>query len=316
MKLVLSISGGGIRGIIPAMILAYIEKSAKKPIATCFDLIAGTSTGGIIAALLSTPDKSNKPKYSAESIVGMYKDFGKEVFKRSLFRKIGTLDGLISTKYSSKPIKDLLIKYFDQTKLSDTVTNLLIPSYQISNRPYPYFFKTSHANKSKNKFENPYLWECARATSSANGYFKPYRLDNNHTFLDGGLFANTPSMCAYAQAKNAYGEDEQIIIISIGTGEELIGYSYQKIRNWGMSQWAIPFFKQTSISSAKTIDYMLRTFAVNGDKYFLLQSSLDKYSLKMDDVSDKNIARLEDAARKTIKSNMHQINKIVELMIK
>lgn len=316
LKLVLSISGGGIRGIIPAIILAEIEKYAKKPIANCFDLIAGTSTGGIIAALLSTPDNNNKSKYSASQVVEMYKRFGKKVFKQNIFRKMLTLNGLLGTKYSSKPLENLLKTYFEKINLSQCLTNLLIPAYQITNKPYPYFFKTTNAKNSTQKLDNPYLWECVRATSAANSYFKPYKLDNNHTFLDGGLFANTPTMCAYAQAKNTYGDREQIVIISIETGEDLIGYSYEQIKNWGMLQWALPFFKQTSISSAETIDYMLRTFATNGDKYFRLQSSIDKNSLKMDDISDNNIIRLEEIAKQTIKNNRKIIDNIVSIISK
>ena len=81
MKLILSISGGGIRGIIPAIILSHIEKHVGKPISKCFDLIAGTSTGGIIATLLSVPE-NNKPKYSASQVVELYKQFGTQVFKK------------------------------------------------------------------------------------------------------------------------------------------------------------------------------------------------------------------------------------------
>lgn len=314
MKLILSISGGGIRGLIPAMILSNIEQQVGKPIASCFDLISGTSTGGIIACMLSVPGKNNKPKYSVQQVVEMYKQFGKEVFSRGTLRKMVTLNGLISTKYSCRHLEALLKQYLGEIYLSQTVTNLLIPTYQITGRPYPYFFKTLHAKSSKLRVENPYLWECARATSAANGYFKPYRMDSNHTFLDGGVFANNPAMCAYAQAKNTYGTKEQIVIISVETGENLIGYNYNKIRNWGMIQWALPFFKQTSISSSETIDYMLRTFAVNGDKYLRFQCSLDKKSLKMDDVSSANIIRLENAAKQTIKNDKEKINEIVKIL--
>ncbi|MEG0806049.1 MAG: patatin-like phospholipase family protein [Lachnospiraceae bacterium] len=316
MKVILSISGGGIRGLIPALILAKLESMTNLPIASSCDLIAGTSTGGIIAALLTTPNSQGQPKFSANEIVALYKTFGKKVFHQSLLRKFTTLDGLIGTKYSTAPLEKLLKSYFGTTKLSETTTNILIPAYQISHKPYPYFFKTLHAKQSGLRIENPDLWECARATSAANSYFKPYRMDKNRTFLDGGVFANTPAMCAYAQAKNLYGERESLVIISIGTGEDLIGYRYDKICNWGMLQWALPFFRQTSISSGETIDYMLRTFAVNGDHYFRLQSRLDKESLKMDDVSDRNLMALEEAANCTIMANASMLHTISNLLLK
>lgn len=107
MKLILSISGGGIRGLIPAIILKEIERRTGKKISDMFDLISGNSTGGIIAYpfclfLL----KIQKPKYSAESIVKMYEKFGKRNFQQNFFqRKVLSLDGLISPKYSGKTFR-------------------------------------------------------------------------------------------------------------------------------------------------------------------------------------------------------------------
>lgn len=88
MKFILSISGGGIRGIIPAVVLAELENITQKPIAKSFDLIAGTSTGGIIASMLAVPGKNQQPKYSAQKVVELYKDFGKTVFNQSFLRKL------------------------------------------------------------------------------------------------------------------------------------------------------------------------------------------------------------------------------------
>ena len=314
MKMVLSISGGGIRGVIPAMVLAELEKRAGLPISSCFNLIAGTSTGGIIACLLAMTDEQGRAKYTAQEVVRLYKSFGKTIFKRSLMRKFATLDGLIGTKYSSKPLEALLSKYFGVTKLSCAKTGLLIPAYQISGKPYPHFFKTEYALAEKSEVDNPCLWKCARSTSAANGYFKPFKLNRTHTFLDGGVFANNPAMCAYVQAKNSFADSENLSVISIGTGEDLIGYSYKEIRNWGMVQWALPFFRQTSISSDATVDYMLRSLCKNGDSYYRLQVSLEKENLKMDDVSEKNIASLEHAAKELIKQNTAALDDIAKMM--
>lgn len=314
MKLILSISGGGIRGLIPAIILAELEKRIGKPIADCFDLISGTSTGGIIACLLATPNNNGTTKYTSSKIVELYKQFGKTAFYRNSFRKVLSLGGLLSTKYSTKPLAKLLHEYFGELKLSQTKTNLLIPTYQISNTPAPHFFKTQYATQPDSSIDNPYLWECARATSAANGYFKPYKMNDSYTFLDGGVFANNPSMCAYSEMKNAYG-NEPVCVVSIGTGEDLVGYKYDKIKFWGMAQWALPFFKHTSISADSTVDYMLRTFAVNSDKYYRLQASLDEDSLQMDNISDANLAMLELAAKKVIIDYSDLIDEIVRLVV-
>lgn len=314
MKIILSISGGGIRGLIPAIILAEMEKQIGRPLSACCDLIAGTSTGGIIACLLTTPDSFDLPKYTAQNIVEIYKKFGKKVFCKNTFRSLRTLDGLLGTKYGCQPIEALFKEYFGPAKLSQTKASILIPTYQISDRPYPHFFKTHAARSPRQPIDDPYLWECARATSAANGYFPPYKFDDRHTFLDGGIFANNPAMCAYCEAKNMYDPLEQLVIISIGTGEDLIGYSYEKIADWGILEWAFPFFKQTSISSNETIDYMLRTLTANGDSYYHFQASLAEDNLKIDDASDENLLCLESAAMDVIQKNKETISQLVKLI--
>ena len=315
MKIVLSISGGGIRGLIPAIILQEIEKRTDMRISECCDLISGNSTGGIISCLLTTPNIKNRPKYSAGQIVNMYKEFGREVFKRNIARIIFSFGGLIANKYSYKPLEKLLKDYFQITRLSDATTNLLIPSYQISNTPFPHFFKSTHAKASYSKEKNPFLWQCARSTSAASSYFRPYKFNNELTFIDGGLFANNPSMCAYSQAKKMWGDEEKIVLISLGTGECLQGYPYNKIKHWGIVQWAIPYFQQTSISADSTVDYMMKTFANSNsdDLYYRLQPLLDKQFLKMDDASAKNMSMLENCAKQLIEENTDMINEICEI---
>lgn len=311
MKIILSISGGGIKGIIPLVILAEIEKRLGGNVINHCDLIAGTSTGGIISCLLNAVQDNGQPKYSALTALNMYKEFGKSVFHRSKLRKILTLDGLIWNKYSDKNLENLLKKYFGEDRLDGAFTDMIIPTYQISGKPYPHFFKTKHAKIPTKSTENPCLWEVARCTSAANSYFKPYKLGEQMTLLDGGIFANNPAMCAYAEAKRVW-TDEDIVVISIGTGENLIGHDYEKIKHWGLLSWAIPFFEQTSISADATVDYMLKTFSEDksADKYFCLQTEIDKACMKMDDVCDANLEFLQMHARDFISENSGMIDEI------
>lgn len=317
LKLVISISGGGIRGLIPILIIEEIEKRINDNIINYCDLIAGTSTGGIISCILNIKNTDNKPKYKASDVVEIYKNFGKVVFSRSAIRKVLTLDGLIWNKYSNNSLEKLLKQYFTDTKLDNTITRMLIPTYQITNKPYPFFFKTEYAKKPLAKSENPYIWEAARSTSAANSYFKPFKFKDNLTFLDGGVFANNPTMFAYAEAKNAW-RNEDIVVLSIGTGENLIGYDYNKIKNWGLLHWALPFFKQTSISADKTVDYIMRAFTnseYSQDKYYCLQTEIDKISMQMDNASDENILRLENSAKDFILRNNTIIDDICKTLL-
>jgi patatin-like phospholipase/acyl hydrolase len=112
MKKILSIDGGGIRGLIPALLLAETEKKTRKPISETFDLVAGTSTGGILALGLAKPNKKGKPKYSAKVLAKLYAEHGKEIFERSLWKGITSVGGITDEVYSQKGIESLLKKYF------------------------------------------------------------------------------------------------------------------------------------------------------------------------------------------------------------
>ncbi len=131
---ILSLDGGGIRGIIPARILTTIEDKTKRPIADMFDLIAGTSTGGILATGLAGSVGGNKPIRTASELLNMYVDRGSEIFKRSLWKGITSIGGLRDERYSAGPLETVLADTLGEAELKDVITNILIPSYDIEGR--------------------------------------------------------------------------------------------------------------------------------------------------------------------------------------
>ncbi|MDF5726452.1 MAG: patatin-like phospholipase family protein, partial [Rhizonema sp. PD38] len=136
---ILAIDGGGIRGIIPAMILAEIEKRTLKPISSLFDLIAGTSTGGILALGLTKPglidalDGSLLPEYSAENLLQIYIEYGAEIFYEPFFEKIlGQLEDIfIQPKYSSEGREEIIRQYFGYAPLDKNLKEVFVTSYDI-----------------------------------------------------------------------------------------------------------------------------------------------------------------------------------------
>lgn len=164
---VLSIDGGGIRGIIPAMILAKIEKETKKSIAENFDLIAGTSTGGILALGLSKKGDTGGPQYEAQDLVNIYEKRGSEIFDRSFWKGVSSVVGFADEKYSHEGIEKVLDEYFGTASLKDACTRTLISCYDISERE-PLFLKSWKENNGSVKMK-----DAARATSAAPTYFEP-----------------------------------------------------------------------------------------------------------------------------------------------
>jgi len=140
MKKILSLDGGGIRGLIPALLIAEMEKRTGKRCAEMFDMIAGTSTGGILALAFSVHE-DNKPKYSALDLADIYAKQGKDIFKRSYWKGVSSVGGTLDEKYSAAGLEAVLTQYLGDLKLKDGMCNTLVTSYDIENRE-PYFFKS------------------------------------------------------------------------------------------------------------------------------------------------------------------------------
>ncbi len=296
---ILSIDGGGIRGIIPAMVLAKIEEMTSKPTCKLFDVISGTSTGGIIALFLTKPSNNNQdiPAYSAQDIVNMYIENGKKIFSSDILHRITSFNGLFDEKYSSKGIESLLNKYLGTSRLSDCLTHVLIPSYELGLRR-PFFFKSWHAQNKNERNHDFYMWQVARATSAAPTYFEPFKLeiDNDnegyYSLIDGGVFANNPAMCAFADAKVIYKDIDDIMMVSLGTGEMSKSIPYDKAKDWGLAKWAKPILDTIFDGESDTVDYQLRHL-LKRNNYYRIQTSLEQLGKDaIDDASDKNIQEL------------------------
>ena len=161
----LSIDGGGIRGVIPAVLLAEIEKRTGKRIAHLFHLIAGTSTGGILALALNKPDAHGDPQFSAEELVSFYLEQGERIFTRSLWRRLMAAGNLIESKFPASGIERVLDEFFGDARLRDAVTEVVVTSYEIERRQ-PFLFKSANARLLPG-YDFP-MKTVARATSAAS----------------------------------------------------------------------------------------------------------------------------------------------------
>lgn len=304
---ILSIDGGGIRGIIPAMILAKLEEMTSKPVHQMFDLVAGTSTGSIIALALNMPSSENKdlPAYTAGQLVNLYTEKGAKIFSTNIFHKIATLDGITDERYKSSGIESVLKDLLGETMLSAALTPVLVPAYEIGLRT-PFFFKSRHAKNPDKENYDFRMWQVARASSAAPTYFEPYKINmDKHegadyfTFIDGGVYANNPSMCAFAEAKVMFGNEDDILMVSLGTGELSRGIPYEEAKDWGLINWAKPMLGIVFDGVSNTVDYQLRQL-LSDNRYYRIQSSLAELGRGMDDASDENIHQLKLLGHKTI----------------
>lgn len=214
---ILSIDGGGIKGIFPAQYLAYIEKETGNKIHEYFDLITGTSTGGIIALALSIG-------ISAQKIADIYIERGREIFDA---RATGLL---LFSKYNNKKLENILKEVLGDNKIKDSEVMLCIPSLE-HYKAKPKVFKTPHCANFHIDCEY-YMWQVALATSAAPTFF-PAAIIDNDCKLDGGLWANNPIMIGIAEAIKLGIKQENIEVLSVGTGNKTYECSNTKAKKGG-----------------------------------------------------------------------------------
>lgn len=304
---ILSIDGGGIRGIIPSIFLIEFERRTGKPICELFDLIAGTSTGGILASTLTLPNRYGKPKYSAEQVCSAYFEHGGDIFHRSVLRSGITLGGLVSPKYSPSGLESMLKKYLGDKRLHTTLTEILITAYDMASSS-PWFFKTSFAKNHRAPVDDPLLTQVVRATTAAPTYFPPLTMEG-HCLVDGGVFASNPALCAYAQARNMFPEEKEFLLVSLGTGLQVHNRPCSKIKNWGIAEWAVPISAIMLNSSSASVDYQMRALLGN-ENYVRFQVQLDDVDTGMDYVSNKNMRKLEAIAQQAVRQESATIDRL------
>ncbi|MDR3634481.1 MAG: CBASS cGAMP-activated phospholipase [Isosphaeraceae bacterium] len=208
---ILSLDGGGIMGAFPASVLATFERSTGKRIVDHFDLITGTSTGGIIAIGLALGA-------SAEEICRFYRNEGLAIFpKRVGFRKyLGRVKNFLRPKYSNEALRATIQKVVGDRPLGQAKTRLVVPSYDV-NTGKVYVFKTPHHTGYLNHADLPAV-DAALATSAAPTYFPAHTIPGRGTFVDGGLWANCPAMVGLVEALGFLDKaPEQVRLLSIST---------------------------------------------------------------------------------------------------
>jgi patatin-like phospholipase/acyl hydrolase len=344
---ILSIDGGGIRGIIPALVLAEIEKRTQKPIFSLFDLIAGTSTGGILALGLTKPrlntetsDKLTQAEYTAADLSELFIEYGVEIFYEPLFEKLlGPLEDIfLQPKYSSTSRVEMLKQYFGDSLIENNLKEVFVTGYDIEQR-IPIFFTNKREKEQieSKRFRNLCagfsLLDAALATSATPTYFPPHRIATAHnlngfyTLVDGGVFANNPAQLAISEAKisskreaNRVLNTEDILIVSLGTGSLTSVYPYNEVKNWGLLQWGRPLLNIMFDGSSEVVAGELeRLFASSKPEtkssYYRFQTFLDSELEEIDKTTLRNIRQLQAAAQQMISQNSKKIDELCTLLL-
>jgi len=275
-KWILSLDGGGIRGAASARFLERLELKLKKPLSTLFDLYAGTSTGAIIAGALGVKGMT------AAQISGLYaEDNAKVIFDKSPWDRVA---GLIQTapKYDGKGKRRVLERYFGVTKLSQAPKPTLIVTYDVQNR-VSAVLKSWHPD-----LGDLSAVDAIDASSAAPIYF-PTVQAGGYWLIDGGVVANNPAVCAYAEGVRLW-RGEPLRILSVGTGKRTRKISGPDSRGWGAVGW-ITHDLLGVVMDESVAEYQAKT--ILGDQaYVRVNSELSEVTEVYDDLDETSAPNL------------------------
>jgi uncharacterized protein len=332
---ILCVDGGGIRGLISALVIAELERLLQERdgpearIADYFHLFAGTSTGGLVALALTRPDPA-----PGSELAGFYTEDGPRIFHRSLCRKLRTLWGAIGPKYDSEPLRKAVIERLGDGRIAEATRELLVTSYDMTDRR-PFFFKRWKAQKSPELDFS--VADAALSTAAAPTYFpchEPEKL-SGHALVDGGVFAANPTVAAIAEALGRIADPrptlEGMLLVSIGTGDFGTGFPPSQVRGWGDLGWIAgggdepPILAAMLGGSSDGTDYWAHMLLNHepgepppsgeeigrGERYYRFQVDLEG-AIEMDDASKDTLERkLPEAAARLIRSRRGEIDQIV-----
>ncbi|KAG5613138.1 hypothetical protein H5410_024419 [Solanum commersonii] len=343
---VLSIDGGGIRGIIPATILSFLESQLQEldgidaRLADYFDVMAGTSTGGLVTAMLTAPDENNRPLYAAKDITPFYLEHCPKIFpqkKCGLFAPIGNIvQTLIGPKYDGKYLHEVVKEKLKDTRLSNTITNVVIPTFDIKKLQPTIFstYETKRAACYDAKLSDICISTSAAPTYLPAHYFKAEDGKNNvreHHLIDGGVVANNPGLIAISEVSKEIFKNNpdfypikpmdygRFLVISLGTGAAKYEQKYNSsmAAKWGIVKWLLhkgsnPLIEVFTQSSADMVDYhnsVVFQALRSEDSYLRIQEDeLSGTEASVDVATKENLERLVEIGEKLLKKPLSRVN--------
>lgn len=313
---ILSIDGGGVRGILPTVILQWLESHSQKAIHESFDLIVGTSTGGLIALGLSAPNAQNKAAYKATDLLNFYKIKSANIFSAGPWHNFISAGGLFRPKYQRQPYDDILQNLFKDSLLSQALTNVVIPTYSLLERK-PKFY-SSFKTKINQNGQDFFMRDIAAATSAAPTYFPPKEFSGKKgekcLDVDAGLYVNNPESLAIAEAFqiNPLLSRNDIYILSIGTGKVALNNQANNLQKAGALAWLKADLIDTMMGADSTW-YQDETSMIYPHAK-RIQFELPLALSKMDNASKKNIDGLIGFANDYVKNQQNNLEALLDFI--
>lgn len=278
---ILSVDGGGSFGLAAAIVLIELERRTQLPAAEFFDLVAGTSVGGLLGLSLLVPGAEGAPRHSASHVASLFEQDAPQGFENSLSRWLSTLGGFLGDKYEATGLEEVLAEVFGDAWLSEALRPTLIPTYDLA-QDCPYAFRSHRAQADPSA---DYRASAAvRATTAVPGYFPPAQVNSRDSLadrlcIDGGAVAFSLALWAYTEARRIYPEADDVVLVSLGTACRGSEPTLASPRPWRPLDWARPLFRlvcdaQSAVTHEQARD-LLATRRAEAERNFRLEAQVD-----------------------------------------
>lgn len=327
---ILSIDGGGLRGVVPLTIFKHIEQLTGKPIWQTFDMIAGTSTGGLLASALTLAKAPGvkEAKFTLDDIMNVYLHRGQEIFpprKTKLGQWIEDVDDTMHPKFKADGIDKVVRDICGTSRIADSLTNVFITTYDLTNN-IPLFFKTRLGKASA--AQNVEIYDACRATSAGPTYLPAYEFNYpndaenpDRLCIDGGVYVNNPSMAALAEfsrhhAEYGYGTSDKdinyndVFVLSVGTGSYAGRITADQAKNKGEIFWAQNISDVMMRGVNKTTDYEMEEMMETGN---YLRLTIDIHDPAFSDMARADKAASDYLISETQKQVLNDADKMQKL---
>ncbi|XP_050235444.1 patatin-like protein 2 [Mercurialis annua] len=342
---ILSIDGGGIRGLIPGTILAFLESEIQKldgedaRLADYFDVITGTSTGGIVTAMLTIPNEQNRPLFAAKDINTFYLEHCPKIFPQdtSAFAPATNLvRSLRGPKYDGKYLREIVREKLGDVRLDQTLTNVVIPTFDIK-RLQPTVFSSYEVKK--NPSLNALLSDICIATSAAPTYLPAHKFETvdstekvrEFDLIDGSVAANNPAlvaMNAVMKEINRANPDffpikptdyTRFLVLSLGTGSAKCEEKFDAsdVAKWGLLGWltsehSTPLIDAFMQASSDMVDFHISTVfqALHSEENYIRiqEDTLTGNLSSVDIATEENLNNLVKVGEELLKKRVARVN--------
>lgn len=318
---VLAIDGGGVRGIIPLYALAYLEKKTGKPISQLFNMIAGTSTGSIIAASLTVPNSQGHARYSAEDVLSFYNRYVGDLLKPGALHHALTVGGLLGPRISAKRLDDeFKILLGPKIPMTHLLTNVFINAYSLGTSS-PIIFTSWGPNS------DFYVNQVVSGATATPGLFAPVNIYSiNHkvvyTLVDAVTYANSPATTALLKAHELF-PNKKILLVSLGTGKMTMDDSkaYQQVKSWGFLQWTVGARDLMLLLNADTsfqveqLKNLLKASKQHNVVNVRVNIAIPRANANPFDIDADNVKQLNRLGKKLVQQSKGQLDKVAKLLM-